>query len=425
MTARQIIVPGAMPSRDANGRAMPGKLRFYAPGTTTPKTVYTASDLVTAHPFPILSDSAGRWPSIWADDAQSFDVGWSDQTFDKTIATYANVSPANDAVLASTALAQGSADAAAASAATAAANATQNNAVASAASAAAAATSATAAAGSATAAAGSATAASGSATTAAGSATAAATSAANAAAIVGFDPTVRTISAGGIATGGGTLAANRTITVTKSSQAQAQAGTDDTTAMTPVRVADAITALALPAQPGNTLKALTTNGTSPSWGASVTPDVVVQDQKTNGTAAASLTSGTWNDRALNTVVRNNGSVGSLASNILTLGAGTWELFGRAAIAATNTGHGAARLRIYNSTDSTVVGQGENITVGIDTTDTIIIGDTGEVGPFVVTIAASKGFKLQMYLNFNSGAGGVALSSGDVEVYATLIAKKVG
>jgi len=51
------------------------------------------------------------------------------------------------------------------------------------------------------------------------------------------------ISAAGLATGGGDLSANRTITVPKSSQAQAQAGTDDATAMTPVRVKDAIDTL--------------------------------------------------------------------------------------------------------------------------------------------------------------------------------------
>lgn len=198
---------------------------------------------MTAHPFPIVSDSAGRWPSIWASDANTFDVAWSDLATDTLIASYSGLTTTADAVLASTALAQGSADAAAASAALAALNASSNTAVAAAASASAAATSATAAAGSATGAASSATAASGSATAAAGSATAAAASAASAAAIVGFNPTVRTISAAGLASGGGTLAADRTITVTKSSQAQAQAGTDDTTAMTPLRVSDAITAL--------------------------------------------------------------------------------------------------------------------------------------------------------------------------------------
>lgn len=133
-----------------------------------------------------------------------------------------------------------------------------------------AATSATNAANSATAAAGSASSASTSATTAttqagnaSSSASAAATSATNAAtsetnaassassaaaaaagAVSAKADKTTTISAGGIATGGGDLSANRTITVTKSSNAQAVAGVDDSTAMTPVRVKDAILAIA-------------------------------------------------------------------------------------------------------------------------------------------------------------------------------------
>lgn len=119
MTARVIIVPGAQPSRDANGRNLPGKFRFYLPNTTTPAIVYTDNSLTVPHPFPLLSDSAGRWPAIWADDSSSFDVGWSDQVFDKTIATYSGVTPAADAVLASTDIASAAADVATAEAATA------------------------------------------------------------------------------------------------------------------------------------------------------------------------------------------------------------------------------------------------------------------------------------------------------------------
>lgn len=61
-------------------------------------------------------------------------------------------------------------------------------------------------------------------------------------AALGFTPAnvIRTITAAGLATGGGDLSANRTITVTKSTNPQALAGTDDTTAMTPLRVKDAI-----------------------------------------------------------------------------------------------------------------------------------------------------------------------------------------
>jgi len=55
-----------------------------------------------------------------------------------------------------------------------------------------------------------------------------------------------TIGAGGLATGGGDLSASRTITVTKSSNAQAIAGTDDATAMTPTRVRDAVDGVPVP-----------------------------------------------------------------------------------------------------------------------------------------------------------------------------------
>ena len=69
--------------------------------------------LMAQAPFPILSDSAGRFPAIWADESAVFDVTWSDQVFDKPIATFSNIQPLADAVLASVALADMAADAAA------------------------------------------------------------------------------------------------------------------------------------------------------------------------------------------------------------------------------------------------------------------------------------------------------------------------
>jgi hypothetical protein len=68
--------------------------------------------------------------------------------------------------------------------------------------------------------------------------------------------TARTVTGSGLVTGGGDLSANRTLAVTKASQAQAEAGVDDATAMTPLQTKNAITALA-PAL--NTLKWLGRN----------------------------------------------------------------------------------------------------------------------------------------------------------------------
>lgn len=56
----------------------------------------------------------------------------------------------------------------------------------------------------------------------------------------------RSVSGAGLASGGGALTADRTITVPAATQAQAEAGTDNATAMTPLRTAQAIAVLANP-----------------------------------------------------------------------------------------------------------------------------------------------------------------------------------
>jgi hypothetical protein len=63
-------------------------------------------------------------------------------------------------------------------------------------------------------------------------------------ALAGKAPATRTISAAGLATGGGSLSDDCTIDVPAASQAEAEAGTDTTKAMTPLRVAQAVSALA-------------------------------------------------------------------------------------------------------------------------------------------------------------------------------------
>jgi hypothetical protein len=88
---------------------MPAKLYFYAPGTTTPKTVYEDQALSVTHDFPIISDSSGRFAAIWAEETEFFDVGWTDLQ-DVAQDTFQNVQPLADAVLASVALAEAAAE---------------------------------------------------------------------------------------------------------------------------------------------------------------------------------------------------------------------------------------------------------------------------------------------------------------------------
>ncbi|MCA0358737.1 MAG: hypothetical protein LCH78_18135 [Proteobacteria bacterium] len=95
MTAGLIVLAGRMPARDANGRSTIGRLRVYENETTTPVSVYSSSALSTALSQPISSDSAGQFPLIWIDDANTpVTVAYEDdsgqtQTYDGVTASTA------------------------------------------------------------------------------------------------------------------------------------------------------------------------------------------------------------------------------------------------------------------------------------------------------------------------------------------------
>ena len=98
-----------MPAEDENGARYDGaKLYFYdydgAP-TTTLKAIYTTSALSVQHANPVVCDSVGVWPPIWADTAEEFTVVGTESDGQPLFA-YDAVSPSIDATLASVALAE-------------------------------------------------------------------------------------------------------------------------------------------------------------------------------------------------------------------------------------------------------------------------------------------------------------------------------
>lgn len=86
-------------------------------------------------------------------------------------------------------------------------------------------------------------------------------------ALDGKVPTARQILVAGLLSGGGALSGNVTLTVTKASQAQAEAGTADDVVMTPLAVAQAIAALALANGAVGTTKLADGAVTNPKLGA--------------------------------------------------------------------------------------------------------------------------------------------------------------
>lgn len=114
MTARRIIVPEAMPARDANGRGFTARLHFFEPGAAydTTKPVYTSSALNVAHQQPITSVANGRFPPIWADSAEEFDAILYRADTGAQVKAYQDIQPAVDAQTNAQTQAEAAADAA-------------------------------------------------------------------------------------------------------------------------------------------------------------------------------------------------------------------------------------------------------------------------------------------------------------------------
>lgn len=77
MAAGLLIFPGAQPSRSRNGGAVIAELRWYQNQTTIPKPVYADEAMTVPLPFPVVSDDAGRFVAMWAEEGELYTANWS------------------------------------------------------------------------------------------------------------------------------------------------------------------------------------------------------------------------------------------------------------------------------------------------------------------------------------------------------------
>lgn len=172
---------------------------------------------------------------------------------------------------------------------------------------------------------------------------------------------------------------------------------------------------------GSTGNVLTVAGGVPTWAAPAGASIqtaTFRDEKTSGTSGGTFTSGAWRTRDLNTSQFNNITSASLASNQITLPAGTYTISATAPVYDI----GYHQLRFYNITDSAtaVLGISNYLRTGASATSMISVAS----GTF--TIAASKVFEVQHQCDTTKADSGfgVAISFG-TEVYATVTITKVG
>lgn len=138
------------------------------------------------------------------------------------------------------------------------------------------------------------------------------------------------------------------------------------------------------------------------------------DLKATGTDGGTFTSGSWQDRTINTTVINDIPGASLATNTLTLPAGTYLFL----ITAPANEVGRHQIKLRNTSDSTddLVGSSENAPSG--TSHSEITG--------LLTIAAPKNFKVQHRCQTTKATNGfgIAADFGLSEVYTDVKVWKV-
>lgn len=140
------------------------------------------------------------------------------------------------------------------------------------------------------------------------------------------------------------------------------------------------------------------------------PDAVLEDQKASGTDGGGSTSGSWQTRDLNTEVRDVFSIISIAANQFTPTVDGWVEWSAPAVDP-NT----HQTRLFNVTDTAVVGYGSSERVGVSVTTC-----TRSVGGGAVV--AGKTYRIEHRVQTsNAGDGyGAANSFGGTEVYTRVL-----
>lgn len=148
----------------------------------------------------------------------------------------------------------------------------------------------------------------------------------------------------------------------------------------------------------------------------------VQDQKSAGTDGGTLGGSAWTTRDLNTIVGTNSIAGaSLSTNQITLPAGTYMIW--ASAPGYHVDNHQVRWRNVTDGATVLVGAGSKSNHGA----VAVFYQTRSLLQGVFTIAATKAFELQHWASSGSASTGlgIAVNSGEVEVYADCLIMKVG
>ena len=145
-----------------------------------------------------------------------------------------------------------------------------------------------------------------------------------------------------------------------------------------------------------------------------------QEQRSNGTAGPTYSTGAWRTVECNTSVLNEITGASLASDQLTLPAGTYDVMTHMSAPGRTSGPGIYHTRFYDTTNTTVLAWGLNDHARPGTYTQPAGGSI--IGRF--TLSAQAVCEFQVYPNSTSTAGQLANGHADIEVYTNIFLKRV-
>lgn len=157
-------------------------------------------------------------------------------------------------------------------------------------------------------------------------------------------------------------------------------------------------------------------------GVATTSEVLwVEDEKTAGTDGGSASPGSYITRDLNTIRKNTITGASVTSNVITLPAGIYRVFG----GATGYDTGAHKARLRNTTDNITLIVGTNGSSDQTQPNSIESVIRGE---FTLTVTKTIELQHRVAATASPTASetlGRAANLGEPEVYSTLLIEKVG
>ena len=190
--------------------------------------------------------------------------------------------------------------------------------------------------------------------------------------------------------------------------------------------ADTVSRLAVGAN-DTVLTADSTAATGLKWAAAAAPSrsyAVFQDAKAVNTAGGSFTSGAWRTRDLQTTQVNKITSCSLASNQITLPAGTYYAWATTPSRAVQRNYS----RLYNTTNSATLIAG-GISYSGDAS--IAVEETHNVLSGVFTITGTKVIELQHFCSATKNGDGYGSSDGSaldnvqLNIYSQITIEKIG